>query len=114
MFTRSILMSSILASAVALSSGLALAATTPATTQSQHEANGISHMQNAGNLAKQCSGLEAEFDQAISGHKDMKAFQDAKALRKEGGNMCAQGADAAGIRYLKTAVSEVGAVPKVY
>jgi hypothetical protein len=107
-------MSSIFASAVALSSGLALAATTPASVQSQHEANGNSHMQNAGNLAKQCSGLEAQFDQAINGHENMKAFQDAKALRKEGGKMCAEGADAAGINYLKTAVSEIGAVPKVY
>ena len=112
MFTRNILMSSIFASAIALSGGLALAATPPAA--STHAANGASHMQNADNLAKQCSGLQSEFDQAISGRENMKAFQDAKALRKEGGHMCAQGADAAGIHYLKTALSEVGAVPRVY
>lgn len=112
MFTRNILMSSIFASAVALSSGLALAATPPAA--STHAANGTSHMQNAGNLAKQCNGLQSEFDQAISGHENMAAFQNAKALRKEGGNMCAEGAHTAGIHYLKTALSEVGAVPRVY
>jgi len=114
MFTRSILMSSMFATAVALSSGLALAATTPTSPVSQHEANGNSHMPSAANLAKQCSGLESEFDQAIHGHENMAAFQDAKALRKEGGKMCAEGADAAGVHYLKTAVSEIGAVPRVY
>ena len=112
MFTRKILMSSIFASAVALSSGLALAATTPV--PPTRADNGSSHMQSAGNLAKQCSGLETEFDQAINGHENMKAFQDAKALRKEGGHLCAQGAHTAGIHYLKTALSEVGAVPRVY
>ena len=112
MFTRNILMSSIFVSAVALSSGLALAATPPAA--STHAANGTSHMQNAGNLAKQCSGLQSEFDQAIHGHENMKAFQDAKALRKEGGQLCAEGSHTAGIHYLKTALSEVGAVPRVY
>ena len=112
MITRNIVMSSIFATAVALSSGLALAATTPV--PATHAGNGSSHTQSAGNLAKQCSGLETAFDQAISGHEDMKAFQDAKALRKEGGHLCDQGAHAAGIRYLKTALSEAGAVPKVY
>ena len=77
MFTRKI-DQLIFASAIALSSGLALAATPPAA--STHAANGTSHMQNAGNLAKQCNGLQSEFDQAISGHENMKAFQDAKAL----------------------------------
>ena len=112
MLAREILMSSIFASAVALSSGLALAATTPV--PSTHLDNGSSHMQSAGNLAKQCSGLETAFDQAINGHENMTAFQDAKALREEGGHMCAQGAHAAGIHYLKTALSEVGVVPRVY
>ena len=112
MFTRKILMSSIFASAVALSGGLALAATAPA--PATHLDNGSAHMQSAGNLAKQCVGLETAFDQAISGHENMKAFRDAKALREEGGQMCAQGAHAAGIDYLKTALGEVGVVPRVY
>ena len=112
MIARKILVSSIFATAVALSGGLALAATTPV--PATHTGNGSAHMQSAGNLAKQCSGLETAFDQAINGHENMKAFQDAKALRKEGGHMCAQGAHTAGIRYLKTALSEVGAVPRVY
>ena len=104
MFTREILMSSIFASAVALSGGLALAATAPA--PATHLDNGSSHMQSAGNLAKQCGGLETAFDQAINGHENMKAFRDAKALREEGGQMCAQGAHAAGIHYLKTALAK--------
>ena len=112
MIARKILVSSIFATAVALSSGLALAATTPV--PSTHAGNGSAHMQSAGNLAKQCSGLETAFDQAINGHENMKAFQDAKALREEGGQMCAQGAHTAGIHYLKTALSEVGAMPRVY
>ena len=112
MIARKILVSSIFATAVALSSGLALAATTPV--PSTHAGNGSSHMQSAGNLAKQCSGLETAFDQAINGHENMKAFRDAKALREEGGHMCAQGAHTAGIHYLKTALSEAGVVPRVY
>ena len=112
MIARKILASSIFSAAVALSSGLALAATTPV--RAAHADNGSAHMRSAGNLAKQCSGLETAFDQAINGHENMKAFQDAKALREEGGHMCAQGAHTAGIRYLKTALGEVGAVPKVY
>ena len=112
MITRKIFVSSIFATAVALSGGLALAAATPAPLT--HAGNRSAHMQSAGNLAKQCSGLETAFDQAINGHENMKAFQDAKALRKEGGQLCAEGAHTAGIHYLKTALSEVGAVPKVY
>jgi hypothetical protein len=112
MFAHKILMSTVFATVIALSSGLALAATTPV--PSSHGDNGSSHMQSAGNLAKQCSGLETAFDQAINGHENMKAFQDARALREEGGHMCAQGAHTAGIHYLKTALSEVGAVPRVY
>jgi hypothetical protein len=112
MLAHKILMSSVFATVIALSSGLASAATTPA--PSGRVDNGSSHMQSAGNLAKQCSGLETAFDQAINRHENMKAFQDAKALRKEGGHMCAQGAHAAGIHYLKTALGEVGAAPRVY
>jgi hypothetical protein len=112
MFNLKILMSSVFATAIALSSGLALAATTPV--PSSHAVNGSSHMQSAGNLAKQCSGLETAFDQAINGHENKKAFQDARALREEGGHMCAQGAHTAGIHYLKTALSEVGVMPRVY
>ncbi len=112
MIARKILVSSIFATAIALSGGLALAATAPV--PATRADNGSSHMQSAGNLAKQCSGLETAFDQAINGHENMKAFQEAKALREEGGHMCAQGAHSAGIRYLKTALGEVGVVPRVY
>src|SRR5262245_9727519 len=114
MFARKIVLSSFLASAVALSGGMAFAATVPSNAHSQHAANGASKMLADGDETRQCIGLESAFDQGIKGHENMAAFQDAKALRKEGAKMCAEGADAAGITYLKTAVSEIGVVPKVY
>jgi hypothetical protein len=114
MLARKIVLSSVFASTIVLSGGLALAATAPSTIHLRHEENSATHMLDDGDPAQQCSSLEAAFDQGIKGHEHMKAFQDARALRKEGAAMCAQGADAAGIRYLKTAVSEIGVVPKVY
>jgi len=40
-------------------------------------------MQSAGNLAKQCVGLETAFDQAINGHENMKALEALEKLTPE-------------------------------
>jgi hypothetical protein len=67
----------------------------------------------AAELVRQCADLESQFDRALADTQGVKWRHDAVALRARGGTACSQGERQQGIEQLRTAVREIGAVPRV-
>jgi hypothetical protein len=59
-----------------------------------------------------CSTLQAQFDSAIGQKSTAQKATDAKALRAEGGKLCASGQAKAGINYINSALKMIGEKPK--
>lgn len=68
-------------------------------------------MAAADSLASQCTKLEAQFDGAIKSHGSAAKAAEAKLLRQEGGQLCASGKAAAGVKKLEQALSDIGEKP---
>jgi hypothetical protein len=113
MNSRMVLMTSIFASTVLLN-GLALAAEAPSGHEVDPTARSESHAANQQDPFRVCSDLSAQFDAGIKGHKGIPSWQEAKALRAEGGKLCRQGNPQAGIADLQTALAQIGEVPRPY
>jgi hypothetical protein len=115
MNTRTILMSSMIASTLLLSGGLALAdqnAPIGHATSTAHRSN--NHGTNAEDPFRVCADLSAQFDANAKAHKGIPSWQDAKAERAEGGKLCSQGATVAGIDHLQSALAQIGVIPRPY
>jgi len=115
MNTRMVLMTSIFASTVLLSGGLALAdQNAPVGHELDRTARSASHATNQQDPFRVCAALSAQFDAGAKGHKGIPSWQEAKALRTEGGKLCAQGATVAGIDHLQSALAQIGVIPRPY
>jgi hypothetical protein len=64
-------------------------------------------------LVRRCADLESQFDRALADTQGAKWTHDALALRAQGGTACSQGERQQGIEQLRTAVREIGALPRV-
>jgi len=62
--------------------------------------------------ADQCRSLETQFDAAIKTHGTAAKASEAKAMRTEGGNLCASGKQADGIVKLEQALRDLGVKTK--
>lgn len=58
-----------------------------------------------------CGALQSQFDTAITGKAPVAKAADAKALRVEGGNLCAKGMTKAGVNYLESALKMIDVKP---
>jgi hypothetical protein len=59
-----------------------------------------------------CSVLQSQFDSAITSKGSVAKAADAKALRDEGGKLCASGKTKAGVSYLKSALKIIDVKPQ--
>jgi hypothetical protein len=108
-------MSSIIASTLLLSAGLALASSEAPIGEARSNAHRSNiHGTNAEDPFRVCSHLSAAFDAGVKGHTGIKSWQEAEHLRAEGGKLCAKGATTAGIDHLQSALAEVGIIPRPY
>lgn len=62
--------------------------------------------------AQKCKALEKQFDKAIKRHAKAAKAADAKAMRTEGGKLCASGKQADGIAKLEGALKDLGVKPR--
>lgn len=58
-----------------------------------------------------CSALESQFDHSIDAHATAKKAAAAKALRREGAELCASGKPVNGIRKLEQALRDINVMP---
>ncbi|MDH3475357.1 MAG: hypothetical protein OEM59_16885 [Rhodospirillales bacterium] len=58
--------------------------------------------------AEKCTDLEKQFDAAIKTHETAAKVNEAKAMRTEGGKLCAGGKQAEGIVKLEQALKDLG------
>ncbi|HEY7687250.1 MAG TPA: hypothetical protein VH835_01080 [Dongiaceae bacterium] len=115
MISRRIIFSTLAASALLLSGGLAMADQQAPIGREGGQGHGSgSHAGNTQDPFEVCGHLAATFDQGIKGHSGTPSWQDAETLRAEGGRLCANGAPEAGIGKLQTALAEIGIVPQPY
>jgi hypothetical protein len=56
--------------------------------------------------------LQSQFDSAITSKGSVAKVADAKALRAEGGNLCAKGLTKAGVNYLESALKIIDVKPQ--
>ena len=111
MTSRMVLMTTIFASTVLLSGGLALAAEAPV----GHELDRTrSHAANEQDPFQVCADLSAQFDASSKSHQGIPSWQEAKAARAEGGRLCRQGNPTAGAAELQSALAQIGVVPRPY
>jgi hypothetical protein len=59
-----------------------------------------------------CGVLQSQFDSAITSKGSVAKVADAKALRAEGGNLCAKGLTKAGVNYLESALKIIDVKPQ--
>ena len=114
MNSRTIFLSTIFASTVLLSGGLALAADAPIGHEFDRTPRSASHLTNEQDPFQVCADLSAQFDAGIKAHQGIPSWQDAKALRAEGDRLCRQGNPTAGVAELQTALAQIGIVPRPY
>src|SRR5262245_16085922 len=111
MTSRMVFMTTIFAATVLLSGGLALAAEAPV----GHELDrtrSMSHATNEQDPFQVCADLSAQFDASSKSHQGIPSWQDAKAMRAEGGRLCHQGNPTAGAADLQSALAQIGVVPR--
>ena len=61
---------------------------------------------------ERCTALEHQFDQAIKAHSKSTSLKSAKAMRSEGGSLCAGGKQSEGTQKLEQALKSLGETPK--
>ena len=104
------LFSPTLLAAVALVGSTAFAAT-PGPTQlikPTHDALKVVTMTKG---SDRCTALQSRFDSSIKTHETAKKASAARALRSEGGQLCASGKTKAGIKKLEQALNDIGVKP---
>jgi hypothetical protein len=99
------------AAAVLLGAPLASAATTT-TTNTMPTKPAKTHLA-ATSLADRCTALGERFDKEEATHKTAANYKDAVALRSEGQHLCASNKQAAGVKYLQSAIKVLDAKPKI-
>jgi hypothetical protein len=114
MTSRMVFMTTIFASTVLLSGGLALASDAPVGHEVDRTPRSMSHATNEQDLFQVCADLSAQFDASSKSHQGIPSWQEAKAARAEGGRLCRQGNPTAGVAELQTALAQIGVVPRPY
>lgn len=109
---RMIFLSTIAASTLLLSGGLALADQDAPVGQSSRTDRSASHAANTQDPFEVSSHLAASFDRGIKGHENIPSWQEARKLRAQGGRLCAKGSTARGIDDLQNALAQIGVVPQ--
>jgi hypothetical protein len=66
-----------------------------------------------GELTRRCSDLQSQFDRAVAGTHQANWTRNAVALRDAGVAACNQGSRQEGIEKLQSAVTAIGAVPRL-
>ena len=89
-----------------------LAASSPASNASAHQATGHYQKLAAMTPTERCTALEHQFDQAIKAHSKSTSLKSAKAMRSEGGSLCAGGKQSEGTQKLEQALKSLGETPK--
>lgn len=95
----------VLGTPLALANGAHAGAVTPAIQTKTH--------MTASALPGRCAALNAKFDAADAMHKADQYRKDALALRLEGETLCSSHEQAAGARYLASALRVIDAEPKI-
>jgi hypothetical protein len=98
-----------LLSAVMLSAPV-LAASAPAISATPHSGKELKVV--AMSPAERCTALEHQFDAAIKAHSKSTYAKSAKAMRSDGGSLCAGGKQAEGTQKLEQALKTLGETPK--
>lgn len=62
--------------------------------------------------AERCKALESQFDMVITSHSSSGLATEAKNLRSEGAQLCADGRHVEGIGELESALWDLGVTPK--
>jgi len=107
-------LTSLFASTVLLSSGLAMAADAPIGHELDRTPRSASHVTNEQDPFQVCADLSAQFDVGAKAHHGDPSWQEAKSVRDEGSRLCRQGNPVAGIAQLQTALAQIGEVPRPY
>lgn len=99
------------AAVLALTSSVALAAGTAPKLSTKHPSGDYIATAATSNGATHCSALQSQFDSAIKSHETAKKAATAKSLRQEGGQLCASGKTADGIKKLEQALDDISVKP---
>ena len=101
-------------SAVMLSVPVLAASSSPTSSVSTHKMNSGQSAQKlaAMTLAERCTALEHQLDGAIKAHSTSAKIKDVKAMRSEGGSLCASGKQIDGTQKLEQALKVLGESPK--
>lgn len=99
-----------LLAAVALAASVAFAGTSDLKQSNRHPTGEIK-VAAAVDSAARCTALESQFDGAIKTHESAKKAAAAKTLRQEGGQLCASGKAAQGVKKLEQALNDIGLKP---
>lgn len=113
MISRMVL-TSLFASTILLSSGVAMAVEAPVGHELDPTARSASHETNQQDPFRVCADLSAQFDAGAKAHHGDPSWQAAKSVRDEGSRLCRQGNPVAGIAQLQTALAQIGVVPRPY
>lgn len=97
--------------AIALAGSVAMAGTPGASHATQPTAGHLKLAATSGTSAARCTALQTQFDTAIKTHETAKKAAMAKALRQEGGQLCASGKTSAGVKKLEQALRDIGVKP---
>jgi len=63
--------------------------------------------------AQKCSALEKQFDAAIKKHGKADKAAEARTMRTQGGELCANGKRGDGVARLESALKGIGVKPKI-
>ena len=99
-----------LAAALLLTTTAAFAATTTTTAKSGktiHDGDSKDSAK-AESTPAECIALQGRFDAAITSHENHPGAAKAKALRQEGGQLCASGKTTEGLAKLDLALNDIG------
>ncbi|HET6621703.1 MAG TPA: hypothetical protein VFG64_17330 [Dongiaceae bacterium] len=104
------------AAALLLGAPLAFAANTTAgtsTTPTTSTATSKPATKPVANLSDECTSLGSQFDKVEMRHKSDKDYKEALSLRSEGKSLCASHKQSMGIKKIESALTMIGAKPKV-
>jgi len=96
-----------LVAALALSGSVAFAGTASTTMQAPKSAHKVAVTPST----ERCTALESQFDTEIKAHAGAKKASAAKTLRQRGGQLCAAGKPADGVKKLEQALNDIGVKP---
>ena len=100
-----------LVAALALAGSAAFAGTSDMKQSGKHPTGEVKVAAATVNSTARCTALQNQFDGAIKSHETARKAATAKMLRQEGGQLCASGKTADGVRKLEQALGDIGVKP---